>query len=84
MLFLLMVKVKLWEYNMNIDEKLKKLQEIADKLENNEVTLEESLKLFEEGNEIIKQLYSELNKAKGKVTILKQDLDKFKEEGLEV
>ncbi|MBR2468222.1 MAG: exodeoxyribonuclease VII small subunit [Clostridia bacterium] len=69
---------------MNIDEKLKKLQEIAEKLDKNEVTLEESIKLFEEGNEIVKELYSELNKAKGKVTILKQDLDKFKEEGLEV
>ena len=33
---------------MSIDEKMKKLQEIADKLEKNEVTFEESLKLFEE------------------------------------
>ncbi len=67
---------------MNIDEKIKKLQEIADKLDKNEVTFEESLKLFEEGNQIAKELYTELNNAKGKVTILKQDLDKFKEEGM--
>ena len=67
---------------MNIDEKIKKLQEIADKLDKNEVTFEESLKLFEEGNQISKELYSELNNAKGKVTILKQDLDKFREEGM--
>ncbi len=69
---------------MSIDEKLKKLQEIADKLDKNDVTLEESLKLFEEGNAIVKELYTELNSVKGKVTVLKQDLDKFKEEGLEV
>ncbi len=68
---------------MNIDEKLKKLQEIADKLDKNEVTFEESLKLFEEGSKIVKELYSELNNAKGKVTILKQELDKFKEEGMD-
>ena len=65
---------------MSIDEKMKKLQEIADKLEKNEVTFEESLKLFEEGNKIVKDLYLELNNAKGKITILKQELDKFKEE----
>ena len=65
---------------MSIDEKMKKLQEIADRLDKNEVTFEESLKLFEEGNQIVKDLYLELNNAKGKVTILKQELDKFKEE----
>lgn len=69
---------------MNIDEKMKKLEEIAQVLDKNEVTLEESLKLFEEGSKIAKELYEELNKAKGKVTILKQDLDKFKEEGMDV
>lgn len=67
---------------MNIDEKLKKLKEISDKLEKNDITLEESLVLFEQGNEYVKELYAELNKVKGKVTVLKQDLDKFKEEGL--
>ena len=70
----------LWGFKMSIDEKMKKLQEIADKLDKNEVTFEESLKLFEEGNQILKDLYLELNNAKGKVTILKQELDKFKEE----
>ena len=42
---------------MGIDEKLKKLQEIAEKLDDNEVTFEESLKLFEEGSELVKSLY---------------------------
>ena len=60
---------------MPYPEKMKKLQEIADKLEKNEVTFEESLKLFEEGNKIVKDLYLELNNAKGKITILKQELD---------
>ena len=31
---------------MGIDEKLKKLQEIAEKLDNNEVTFEERLKVY--------------------------------------
>ena len=69
---------------MNIDEKLKKLQEIAEKLDKNEVTLEESIKLFEEGSKIVKELYANLNEAKGKITVLKQDLDKYKEEGMNV
>ena len=67
---------------MGIDEKLKKLQEIAEKLDNNEVTFEESLKLFVEGSELVKSLYEEINKAKGKITVLKQEIDKFKEEGM--
>lgn len=69
---------------MNIDEKLKKLQEIAEKLEDSSVAFEESIKLFEEGSVIVKELYSDLNNAKGKITILKQELDKFKEEGMNV
>ena len=69
--------------NMNIDEKLKKLQEISEKLENNEITFEESLALFEEGSALIRELYSDLSKAKGQITILKQELDKYKEEGLD-
>lgn len=68
---------------MNIDEKLKKLQEISEKLENNEITFEESLALFEEGSALIRELYSDLSKAKGQITILKQELDKYKEEGLD-
>lgn len=67
---------------MSIDEKIKKLQEIAEKLESNNVTFEESLVLFEQGGELAKQIYDELNKAKGKVTVIKQELDKFKEEGM--
>lgn len=68
---------------MNIDDKLNKLQEVAEKLDKNEITFEESLKLFEEGSKLAKDLYKELSEAKGKITILKQDLDKFKEEGMD-
>lgn len=69
---------------MNIDEKLKKLQEISDKLDDNSITFDESIKLFEEGSKIVKELYANLNEAKGKITVLKQDLDKYKEEGMNV
>lgn len=75
----------LWEFKvMNIDEKLKKLQEISDKLDDNSITFDESIKLFEEGSKIVKELYANLNEAKGKITVLKQDLDKYKEEGMNV
>ena len=64
------------------EESMQKLEQIVSRLESGEATLDESLKLFEEGNQIAKELYTELNNAKGKVTILKQDLDKFREEGM--
>ncbi len=65
---------------MSIDTKLAKLQEIVKKLDSGNVSFEESLRLFEEGSLTAKELYEELSKAKGKISVLKQDVDKFKEE----
>ena len=64
---------------MSIDEKIKKLEEIASKLEDNNITFEESVKLYESAATLAKELYSEITLAKGKVTQIKQDLEKFKE-----
>lgn len=65
---------------MEIDKKIQRLQEITAKLEETEISLEEGIKLFEEGSNLAKDCYSALNEAKGKITIIKKDIESFKEE----
>jgi len=60
-------------YN-SFDSKLKRLEEISVQLENEEVTLEESLQLFEEGVLLSKECQEALNQAELKITELKNNL----------
>ena len=60
---------------MNFDEYNERLQEIIKILEKNEVSIEDGTKYYEEGVEIVKKCYEILNKNKGKVTILKEELE---------
>ena len=60
---------------MNFDEYNERLQTIVKILEKNDVSIEEGTKLYEEGVEIAKKCYEILNKNKGKITILKDELD---------
>ncbi|MBQ3214372.1 MAG: exodeoxyribonuclease VII small subunit [Clostridia bacterium] len=62
---------------MNFDEYNIRLQEIIKKLENNDVSVEEGTKLYEEGVEIAKKCYETLKTNKGKVIILKEELEKL-------
>ncbi len=55
--------------------KLKKLEEIVLKLENEETSLEEAIKLFEEGVNISKELNEKLIEIKGKIEIIKKDAE---------
>jgi exodeoxyribonuclease VII small subunit len=59
----------------NIQEDFQQLESIINKLENQKVGLEESLKLFEDGSKIIKSCHSQLKKAKNKFEEIKQDLE---------
>ena len=60
--------------SMTIEEGLKKLDEIVTNVENETLPLEKSLKLFEEGMEIIKDLEKRLNEAESKLAkIVKED-----------
>jgi len=60
---------------MNFEDGNKKLQEIVKKLEGENLTVEESINLFEEGVKIAKECDDILTKAKGKITILKQEVE---------
>lgn len=59
---------------MTIEESLKKLDEIVTSVENETLPLEKSLKFFEEGMKIIKDLEGRLNEAESKLAkIVKED-----------
>ena len=64
---------------MNSDEKIKNLKDITEKIEDENISLDESLKLFNDGVELVKDCYKSLNEAKGKVTILKKEVEELKE-----
>lgn len=53
---------------------LSRLEEISDKLENEEIGLDESIKLYEEGINISKICYTKLKDAELKINELNADL----------
>ena len=68
---------------MDFENKLNELQEICVQMEDENLPLGKGLELYEKGVTIAKECYQELNSVKGKVTIIKQDLEKFKEDLLD-
>ncbi|MBP3629954.1 MAG: exodeoxyribonuclease VII small subunit [Clostridia bacterium] len=64
---------------MKAEESVKRLEEIAKALESQDLDIERATKLFEEGVSIIKENYEQLKSASAKVTILKNELDKYSE-----
>jgi exodeoxyribonuclease VII small subunit len=54
------------------EEKLNRLNEIVDKVENETLPIEESLKLYEEGNALIKELEATLKDAQKKIGTLQE------------
>ena len=55
---------------MSFEQSIKRLEQIAQLLENGETPIEESLKLFEEGAALLKSCNKTLEEAEKKVNIL--------------
>ena len=68
-------KIKNGEVNMTFEEQVKRLGEIVQELENNNPTLDEVNKLFNEGVKLTKDCYKTLNETKGKITILQEEIN---------
>ena len=68
---------------MSLEDNLKKLEVITEKLENPSLSMDEGVKLYEEGMLLAKDCYKSLNEIKGKVTIIKQDIEAYREETFE-
>ena len=59
--------------NLNFEDSLAKLEGIVDALEDNDVSLEESVKKFEEGIKLVKDCQKQLQEAELKVNKLMGD-----------
>ena len=55
------------EKEVNFEKELSRLKEIVSLIQQKELPLDESLKLYEEGNKIVKLLTAELKAAEAKV-----------------
>lgn len=60
---------------IKFEEALSKLEGAIEKLESGQVSLDESLKTFEEGIEMAKLCESQLNEAEGKVELLVKNME---------
>ena len=60
---------------LNFDRSLKQLEEIVGKMETDELSLEESIKLFEEGMKLSKSCQAALKEAEGKIQKLSKQGD---------
>ena len=58
---------------LSFEEAFKRLESIVENLEKGESTLEESLKTFEEGMELVKICSQKLNEAEARIQKLVQD-----------
>jgi exodeoxyribonuclease VII small subunit len=62
---------------------LKRLEEIVERLEKGDLSLEESLALFEEGMKLSNACRGELDEAEGKIEILLKQGNKLQAQALE-
>jgi len=58
--------------NSTFEEKLEHSKELLEKLMNPEITLEDSVKLYEEGLKNIKEAQTLIEEAKTKITVIEQ------------
>ncbi|RJP69209.1 MAG: exodeoxyribonuclease VII small subunit [Ignavibacteriales bacterium] len=61
--------------NKSFEDSLNRLEEISNLLDDEELGLDESIKLYEEGIELSKVCYTKLKEAELKVTTLKKNLE---------
>ena len=63
----------------NFEELIEKLEEITNKLEKEQISLDDSVKLFEEGMNISKECNKKLEEAEKRITMLVETKDGFEE-----
>ena len=62
---------------MNFEELLKNIEQITQKIESGNISLDESVKLYEQAMKDCKECYSILNDAKGKIEILNKEYNEL-------
>lgn len=60
--------------NITLEEAMKKLEEITEKMQNDDLPVDEALKLFEEGTKLVSYCREKLDKASLKITELSEKI----------
>lgn len=68
------------EENLNFEDAMKKLETIANELENGDLSLDESVSKFEEGMKLSKKCSDFLDSAEKKITMIINDKDGTEED----
>lgn len=74
------MKEKEMKQELNFEEAMKRLEEIAQELEKGDLDLDQSVKKFEEGMALSKKCNEILQEAEKRITILIQEDGEIKEE----
>ena len=61
--------------DIKFEDALHKLEDIVEKLETGDISLDDSLKVFEEGNELVKLCLKKLTDAEQKIKSISKDMD---------
>ena len=67
---------------MDFEKSLERLEQIKTMLEQPSLTLDESIKLYEESVELTKTCIDALKETDGKITVIKNEIDKIVEQPL--
>lgn len=70
--------------NFPFEQQLDKLEEVVKKMESGELSLEESLKAYESGIDLVSNCQEALNQAKQKISILSEKANDSKLEQLNI
>ena len=65
---------------MTFEEKIKRIDEICASMETGKLSLDESMKLYEEGMKLSKDCLDTIEKSKGKIVEIKKTMDGILEE----
>ncbi|MNI75376.1 MULTISPECIES: exodeoxyribonuclease VII small subunit [Clostridium] len=59
--------------NETYENMLEKLKDIVDKLESNELNIDDSMKMYEEGTKLVNKLYKTLDTLEGKIKVISEE-----------
>ena len=72
------------ELTMEFDDKMKQLNDICGKIQDSSCTVADSIKMYEQAANIALECLKQLEETRGKITIIKKQLDNYKEENFDV
>lgn len=67
-----------------LEDKIQELENIVAALENQTISLEDGIKLFEKGVAVTKECLDGLNESKGKITAIKKQMNELIEKPLDI